>query len=144
LCIINITPEQALARYGIIDIDAQIEKACFATINRILNDPEHALTKKLTIRTRSCFTNKFKIPRVRNKKFDNISVNKLLRKLRDTVPGLYTTGSLDRIIRERPAPTKTESAKPMTACQYCGVLFRRPKTHENHCKRRQTAAAASQ
>jgi hypothetical protein len=81
---------------------------------------------------------------VLNKKFDNNSVNKLLRKLKDTVPGLYTTGSLERITRERPAPAMpTESAKPMTACQYCGVLFTRPNTHENHCKRRLSAAAAA-
>jgi hypothetical protein len=79
---------------------------------------------------------KFRIPRVRNKKSDNNSVNKTLRKLRDTVPELYTTGGLDRITRERPAP--------MTACQYCGVLYcTRPKTDENYCKRRQTAAAAA-
>jgi hypothetical protein len=143
LRIINITPERALTQYGIIDIDAQIEKASTATITRILSNPEHPLTKKLTRNTRSCFTEKFKIPRVRNTKFYNNTVNKVLRKHRDQVAELYTTGSQTRITRERPAPTMpTESAKPMTACQYCGVLYTRPKTHEIYCKRRQTAAAA--
>ena len=136
LRIIGITPERALAQYGILDIDAQIEKACFATIDRILKNPDNALTKQLTKCTRSCFSDKFKIPRIRKKNFDKNSVNKYLRKIRDSVPELYTTGSLERITRERPPIEALPTVlKPQLPCKFnCGRLFTRPKTHERTCK----------
>jgi hypothetical protein len=146
LRIIDITPERALAQYGILDIDAQVEKACFATIDRILQNPDHALTKKLTKCSRSCFSDKFKIPRIRKKKFDKNSVNKYLRKLRDTVPELYTTGSASRITRQRPAPeVPVVVSKPKTACQFgCGKSFSVVKTHERSCNLRPRTTAPEQ
>jgi hypothetical protein len=49
-----------------------------------------------------------------------------------------------KVLKSRAVPTMpNDSAKPKTACKYCGVLFRRPKTHENYCKRRKTAEATA-
>jgi len=138
---LNITPEQALTEYGIFDIDDQIEKACFAAISRILENPDSSLTKKLTSTARTCFSSKFRIPKFQHEKFKKNSVNKFLRKLRDTVSDLYTTDNKTvRIRRQRksaapPAQSETVPPKPLKTCRFCHKAdWLVPGRHEYRCE----------
>ena len=108
-----------------------------STICRILNDSGSDLAKKLTKHTRTCFSFSFTIPRIHREKFKQNSVNKALRKLRDSVADLYTTDCTVRTTRQRHTadePREATITKPTKSCQYCGKGgFVVPKIHENQC-----------
>jgi ribosomal protein L37AE/L43A len=149
LRIINITPERAFAEYGILDIDDQIDKSCFQTVNRLLANENHQLTKRLASnksRTRANDRFHFTIPTARRAKFNKNPVIKTLRKLRDKRPDLYTAENIEPISRKRTTvvtQTPQTTAKAKEACPYCKKDgFVRLKTHLNKCSMYQNTAAA--
>jgi hypothetical protein len=140
LRIINITPERALTEYGLLDIDEQLEKACFDGINRILSNPNSRLTEELPTTTRTNSLCRLRIPMVRSEKFKRNSVNKAFRRLRDSKVDLYTSESMTPITRRRAAPsTDAEmsiTGKPLAACRYCEKKYVGVKIHGNKCRQK--------
>ena len=116
-------------------------------LKRILSDPTHPLTIKLSREnqrlTRTSF--QFEYSRAKNEAYNNSIVPWGIRLLRDGREDMYKpiAKKLRRAKnKKRPVAIKNKPrpvSKPKTACQYCGNLYVTGsgiKIHEGKCKKK--------
>ena len=154
LKIIGLDEEQALQKHGILAIRDFIAHTSINVLKRILSDPTHPLTTKLSREnqrlTRSSF--KFEYSRARTEAYNNSIVPWGIRLLRDGREDIYKpiAKALKRAKnKKRPVAIKnkpTPVTKPKTACQFCGNLYVTGsgiKIHEGKCKKKVQSSSSS-
>ena len=148
LKIIGLEEEQALKKYGIVATRDFIASTSINVLKRILSDPTHPLTTKLSREnlrpTRSRF--QFEYSRARTEVYNNSIVPWGIRLLRDGREDVYKpiARTLKRARnKKRPAAINNNSPRPVTktktTCQYCKnayVTGRGIKIHEGKCKKK--------
>ena len=134
--------------HGIATVRDFIANTCVNVLKRLLCDPKHPLTIKLSrniVReNRSSF--KFEYPKAKNEAYNNSIVPWGIRLLRDGQEDLYKSAaiSLKRAAKKnRPASILSYQprvpatiAKPKTSCKFCGGEFeaiRGIKIHQRKC-----------
>ena len=93
LKIIGTTPEQAYEKYNILSIDMYIEKSCINTVERILNDPSHPITKtqnELPQTKHFTRNSQIKITKAKKAAYENSCLQIVLRMKRDEYQDKYT------------------------------------------------------
>ena len=148
LKIIGLEEEQALKKYGIVATRDFIANTSINVLKRILSDPTHPLTTKLSREnlrpTRSRF--QFEYSRARTEAYNNSIVPWGIRLLRDGREDVYKpiARTLKRARnKKRPAAINKNTPRPVTktktTCQYCKnayVTGRGIKIHEGKCKKK--------
>ena len=119
LKIIGLEEEQALKKYGIVSTRDFIASTCINVLKRILSDPTHPLTTKLSREnlrpTRSRF--QFEYSRARTEVYNNSIVPWGIRLLRDGREDVYKpiARTLKRARnKKRPAAINNNSPRPVT------------------------------
>ena len=96
LRIININHEALLTRYKLTTIESLIDKICVQKQVKILNEPEHHVTSKLTMAIRFGPNFKFNTAKAHTNAYANSFLQKYIRLLRDGTVAAYlpsrTTG----------------------------------------------------
>ena len=138
LRIINITPSRAEKKYGIGTIPSLIDEICARKLLKILNDPTHSITSKLTQNKRtSDIKRRFRTNLAKTEAYSNSFVQKYLRMLRDGSDNLYQPRNLCnynttviKTKREQGDKTPPKQIKrPKNQCPNCEIHFSNLASH---------------
>ena len=138
LRIINITPSRAEKKYGIGTIPSLIDEICARKLLKILNDPTHSITSKLTQNKRtSDIKRRFRTNLAKTEAYSNSFVQKYLRMLRDGSDNLYQPRNLCNynttvIKTKRELGDKTppkQIKRPKNQCPNCEIHFSNLASH---------------
>jgi hypothetical protein len=114
LRIIGIKQEAAKEKYNIELVEKHIEQAALKKLQKVLADPKHQLTVKLSsINTRTGEL-KFNIAPAHTEKYNNSIIPKCLRILRDGTANMYSSEKIEK------QPVKIASVQ----CQFCKRVFK--------------------
>jgi len=123
---IGLQSEEEIKKYNIPPIASLIEKHCKATLNKILSDPNHPITKSLPTRDTTKTRNKFPIAiqKCNKQKYQESFLQQYLRVLeaesiKDATPAQIP-----------PIPTNVESVK----CDICGKSLKNQKGLNRHIR----------
>jgi hypothetical protein len=139
---IGITPFEAKLKYNISPITELIDAVCLKTLAKILADPLHSLTTKLSRCNRNESKFQFKPAKAKTVRYQKSFVQKFMRTMRDGVDNKYSDNrSLSNYntdttkLTKRSAPvnyTDLESiakVKQRYSCPTCGMSFVNLKNH---------------
>ena len=126
---IGLDPSAALTRHGIGSIEDHISRHTKNVLNRILSNPNHAVTSKiLRTNARSGRPATFKPNKPRTEKYKNSVLQAHLRALRDGVPDLYTNTTTRPALAT--ASSKSAAIKTKSPCPICGKPFINVRAHQ--------------
>jgi len=95
LRIINISSSQAETKYQVGTISSLIDETCTKKLLKILSDPTHSITCKLTQNKRATNINRrYRTNIAKSEAYSNSFVQKYLRRLRDGSDNLYQSRNL--------------------------------------------------
>ena len=154
LRIINITPSRAEIKYGIGTISSLIDDICMKKLLKIITDPTHSITCKLTQNKRATdIKRRFHTNLAKTEAYSNSFVQKYLRRLRDGSDNLYQPRNLCNyntiIAKTKRAPgdkTRPKQIKrPKNQCPSCGIHLSNVASHlrlSKFCKSQQQARSS--
>ena len=129
LRIININIEALLTRYKLTTIEPLIDKLCVKKLVKILNEPDHPVTSKLTNAIRCGSNFKFNTAKAHTNTYANSFLQKYIRFLRDGSVAVYIPSRTTGIKRIRDTKTTehitqptTKPAKEQVKCPKCDKL----------------------
>ena len=126
LRVIRLQSEEEIKKYNIIPIASLLEKHCKATLNKILSDPNHPITKSLPTRDTTKTRNKFPIAiqKCNKQKYQESFLQQYLRVLEAESIKYATPAQIPLI------PTNVESVK----CDICGKTLKNQKGLNRHIR----------
>ena len=142
LRIIGISSVKAESTYNIIDVTDHIEKTCVQKIQKMLDDPDHYLTIKLTTNTRSYALHKLRTEKARTETYNKSIVPTAVRIIKNGKANMYNAKTLEDHVQTNEKTQKREKGpdfaqldppKPQAPCPICGKLYeatRGVKTHQ--------------
>ena len=155
LRIINISSSRAETKYRVGTISSIIDDTCTKKLLKILSDPTHSITSKLTQNKRATNINRrYRTNIAKSEAYSNSFVQKYLRRLRDGSDNLYQPRNLcnynTTVSKTKRAPgDKTplkQIKRPKNQCPSCGIHFSNVASHlrlSKICKSKQQQVRVS-
>ena len=135
LRIINISQNEAEAKYNIQPIEQYIDTICANTLKRMLNDKDHPITAKLSVNSRAnTIERRFNTNIANTEQYKQSFLQKYLRYLRDGTSNLYLPRSLSnyntsKATNNKEIATQTVEIKPKQTCPHCKKSYKVLKLH---------------